>query len=75
MKQIEAAKKKLIEVAKTKGIYENFGQKEVNKLKDKLNFNPYGTPKEREIADEIDKFDIWCQHFHMGLIDKLKYSK
>jgi len=43
--------------AKAKGLYENFGQKEVRKLKDKYDgFN-------KEVYQLILNFDIWAMHF------------
>jgi len=38
---------------KTKGAYENFGQKEVRKLEDKFKINHHGDDEERQIADII----------------------
>jgi len=49
---IEKTKKKLIAKAKSKGIYENFGQNEVRQLQDK-----YGPS--RELAD----FEIWAMDY------------
>ena len=52
LKDIEKAKSLLIKRAKTKGIYENFGQREVISLKDK-----YGnTPR-------ISAFFEWCINY------------
>lgn len=45
------------------GIYENFGQDEIRELKDRYGYNPYGTEKERKIANQIDYLDIWCATF------------
>ena len=61
--KIKKLKEKLINEAQTKGIYENFGQKEVRKLKDKFSYNPYGNEKEKRIVAEIDSFDNWCMNF------------
>ena len=58
----------MIKKAKAKGLYENFGQNELRKLKDKYNYNPYGTPKERAIANEIDGLDRWCMDFDLSQI-------
>ena len=46
-----------------KGIYENFGQNEILKLKDKYRYNPYGTEKERHTAHIIDGLDDWASNF------------
>lgn len=59
--QIEDTKKKL----RKKPITENFGQKEVNRLRDKFSYNErvYGSQKERDIMSLIDLFDSWCQNY------------
>ena len=54
---IEKAKQKLIKIAKKKGIYENFGQKEVRDLQDKYGY-----------TDAIQQFDDWCMYFDMSQI-------
>ncbi len=66
MSSIEKVKKSLILKAKSKGIYENFGQKEVRMLKDKFNYTSlvYGSPDERKIANLIDNFDEWCMDYN-----------
>lgn len=51
-KDIEKAKSLLIKRAKTKGIYENFGQREVIKLKDKYGNTP-----------QINAFFEWCINY------------
>lgn len=48
---------------KRKGGYENFGQKELRKIKDKFNYNPYGSPEERQIAKIIDQFEEWAMNY------------
>lgn len=53
--------KKLVLKAIKKGIWEDFGQTEVMKLKDKYGYNDYGV--ERKITEEIDFFDNWCMGF------------
>jgi len=60
---INNLKKKLIEKAKEKGMYENFGQKEVRKLEDKYRDCEY---REREAWDCIRKFDNWCMNFDLS---------
>jgi hypothetical protein len=56
-KQIEKYKKLLILKAKKGGLYENFGQEEVRKLKDKYETGYMGA--ERENMELIDSFDNW----------------
>jgi len=62
-KQIEKEKNKLIKIAKTKGLYENFGQKEVQKLEDKfIDCSDYSKEmnKNRRL---IQIFDEWCMDY------------
>ena len=56
---------KLVMKAKAEegGLYENFGQNEISKLKDKYRYNPYGTEKERHTAHIIDGLDDWASNF------------
>jgi len=63
-KDIARLKKLLIAKAKRKGLYENFGQKEVGKLKDKFPTGYMG--EERLNMDEIQKFSEWA----MSVSDK-----
>jgi len=56
-------KNKLIKIAKTKGLYENFGQKEVRKLEDKfINSSDYSEEmnKNRRL---IQMFNEWCMNY------------
>jgi len=57
-------KKRLIAKAKKRGLYENFGQTEVRKLKDKYGYNDlqYGDTEERLLASMLDHFDTWCMN-------------
>ena len=57
------SKKQLIDKAKQKGIYENFGQKEVQELQDK-----YG-----HYTKEIAEFDNWAMNFDTN--DLKEYAK
>ena len=60
---IKNFKRIMIEKAKRKnGIWENFGQNELMKLKDNYDYNSirYGTPEERKTAKEIDNLGDWC---------------
>lgn len=45
------------------GIYENFGQDEIKELKGRYGYNPYGSEKERKIANQIDYLSNWCATF------------
>jgi hypothetical protein len=54
---------KLIKIAKTKGLHENFGQKEVRKLQDKfIDISDYSEEmnKNRRL---IQMFDEWCMDY------------
>ena len=55
-KDINKYRKNLILKAKKKGLYENFGQKEVRKLKDKYDFF------DRSLGDLILDFDKWAMN-------------
>ena len=57
-KDIARLKKLLIAKAKKKGLYENFGQNEVRKLKDKFTTGYMG--EERINMDEIQRFSDWA---------------
>jgi hypothetical protein len=59
-KEIEKTKNSLLIKAKKNGLYENFGQVEIRKLKDKfINFSNY-TNEMNIIKNLIDGFDYWC---------------
>ncbi len=60
---ISTTKKKLMKKWKQKGGYENFGQKELDILKKKLKYNPYGSQEERQIARALDGFDNWSMNY------------
>ena len=55
--EINKMKTALIKKAKSKGIYENFGQKEVRQLEDKYGYSP-----------EVASFDNWCMNFDLSQI-------
>lgn len=60
---IHKEKLRLIQKAKTKWIYENFWQKEVNKFIDKyVNISDYGIEM-NIIRDSIQEFNNWCMNF------------
>ncbi len=59
-KEIEKTKNSLLIKAKKNGLYENFGQVEIRKLKDKfINFASY-TNEMNMIRKLLDNFDYWC---------------
>lgn len=63
-KDIDKAKKALIERATTKGIYENFGQKEVNKVMEKhLDSSSY-TDEMEEKRRQVREFCDWCLNYN-----------
>ena len=60
---ISRVKKDLMKKWKQKGGYENFGDKEGDMLRKKFNFNPYGSPEERQIAQMIQGFEDWAMNY------------
>lgn len=65
---LNSFKKDMIAKAKKKsGIWENFGQDELYKLKIKYNYNPYanqwGDKKEYKIKIAINELDRWAMNF------------
>ena len=62
-KAISKMKKVLMKKWQKRGGYENFGQRELDIMKDKLNYNPYGTPDERKIAKMLDGLDNWAMNY------------
>ena len=60
---VKRVKKQLMKKWAKKGGYENFGQKELRKLKDKLHYNPYGSPQERQISKMLDAFNNWAMNY------------
>jgi hypothetical protein len=59
---IERYKKQLITKAKSKGLYENFGQNEVRKLEDKYGY-----------TNEVRSFDDWAMNFDLSQLKQ--YAK
>ena len=62
-KALTKEQNKLIKIAKTNGLYENFGQKEVRKLEDKfIDCSDYS-----EVMDKNSRlillFDEWCMNY------------
>ena len=66
---IDSLKRKLIAKAKTSGFTENFGEREINQLKNKYGYNPYGTPEEREFAAKIQELENWCANVDLSSLD------
>lgn len=63
---IHRQKAKLIQQAKTKGVYENFGQREVRRLKDKyIDLSDYSLEM-WQVRDAITEFDNWCMNYTGG---------
>ena len=63
-KDIDKAKKTLIERVEKKGIYENFGQKEVDKVMQKhLDSSSY-TDEMNEKRRQIQNFCDWCLNYN-----------
>jgi predicted kinase len=60
---ISRVKKGLMKKWKQKGGYENFGQKELSQMKDKFDYNPYGSSDERQISKMLDAFDTWAMNY------------
>jgi len=63
LKDIKKEYKKLKKQFSRKGSYENFGEKEGRKLRDKYDFNPYGSPEDRKIAKMIQDFEAWAMDY------------
>ena len=68
--QINKIKKSLINKVKIKGIYENFGQTEIQKLKEKNNFNSLCindlclNKEQINIKNKIKCFCDWCLNYN-----------
>ena len=61
--EIKKKKSLLIKRWKTKGAYENFGQKECGKLEDKyINISKY-TDEMNQIRKLIQDFRNWCMNY------------
>lgn len=59
----------MISIAKDKGLYEGFGQREIRQLENKYKPNPYGSLKERSIAAEIQELDNWIMCLDLSQIN------
>ena len=67
-KKIETAikheKNKLIDIANKKGLYENFGQKEVRKIQDQyINSSSY-TKEMNNNRSLLQNFNNWCMTYN-----------
>lgn len=62
-KDIKNFQDKMRRIAKNKGLYEDFGQKEITQLKAKFGYNPYGNGAERENVKHIDSLNDWCMTY------------
>ena len=63
-------KKMVLKAKEKRGVYENFGQAEIKKLKDKYGYIPYGSQAERKIVEAIDFLDNWCMRFDDNKLKK-----
>jgi len=76
---ISKVKKQLMRKWKQKGGYENFGQKELSQMRDKFDYNPYGSSDERQIAKMLDAFDNWAMNYDGNMRESvneaIKYNK
>ena len=65
--------KKMAMKAIKQGINENFGQKELQELKNKYGYNPYGDTVERENAQNIDFLDNWLSCFDYNQLENWNF--
>ena len=65
-------KEKMILKAQKNCICENFGQKELSELKDRINYQPFGNEIEKGIAMLIDDLDKWCMGFDQKELENIK---
>ena len=72
---ISKVKKGLMRKWKQKGGYENFGQKELSQMRDKFDYNPYGSSDERQIAKMLDGFDNWAMNYDGNMREGKKRFK
>jgi len=63
--EILKTKKKLMEKAKKRGIWENFGQKEARQLEEK-----YLKNFDQEAWNKLIDLKNWCMNFNLNLIKK-----
>lgn len=70
--QIKNYKQSLILKAKEKGIYENFGQAEVRKLRDKYPCLNTGNQEELYNKNQIEGFEEWAMNLDDRKIKELR---
>lgn len=63
-RDIDKTRTKLIARAKAKGIYENFGQKEIMVLKEKWFVNGLDYLEEKNMRNILNEFDNWCAWYN-----------
>ena len=69
-KEINKLKKKLISEVQERGIYENFGQKEITQLKDKFEIytimcnTDLSLAERNNILDCVYSFENWCENYN-----------
>ena len=60
-------KQVMIAKARRRGLYENFGEKEIRKLKDKYGYDPYSiNPEVKAIVEKIDRLNQWRMNFEFS---------
>lgn len=64
--EIAGIKRSLIKKAKKKGIWENFGQKEIRKLQDKYTYTMCHNDPYHEIHRAVMSFEDWCISFNIN---------
>jgi hypothetical protein len=69
-KEIQKAKSRLIKQAKVKGISENFGQKEVRKIREAFIDSIHREGNQPDDTGLIDQFDQWCMTFDLSELRK-----
>jgi hypothetical protein len=50
--------------ARKRGIYENFGQNDIRRLRNKYADFRYGTPSQRRAYEKIEKLDEWAMTYN-----------
>jgi len=60
---VSRIKRNLINKAKKRGIYENFGQVEINRLRDKYSDYRYGSEEQRKQWANIEALDEWAMNY------------
>lgn len=63
IKEINKTKQNLIEKASKKGLYENFGRKEVHKLEDKYIDSSIYTDEMNKKRQLVNCFSDWCSNY------------